>query len=137
MNSLQHITFDTHSKVLEFFKDLNMPKELAVQFYAELEALLSAYISKLIFNAHTDLEMIKFRQYINKKKITDDIKIAIMLRISFEKKTGKKVDQLVSEILENLVDDLDKVSKVIDKHKNDIDIKNNVQTIFTEMLSEK
>ncbi len=135
MNSLQHITFDTHSKVLEFFKDLNMPKELAVQFYAELEALLSAYVSRLVLNAHNQSEISKFKAYIDLKNITDELKIARMLTISFEKKTGKKVDDFINEFLNNFIESLNKATDVIQKHKKDTDETVDLEQIYKEVTN--
>jgi len=135
MNSLQNITFHSHSNIIEFFKDLKIPEKLAVDFYAELETFISAYISRLVFAAHSDKELRDFKLYIDKKNITDEVKIANMLTISFERKTGMKVDQMIDNLLENFAANIDKAAEIVKKHSSDTDIENNIDEIYNEMMN--
>jgi len=135
MNSLQNITFHSHSNIREFFKDLKIPEKLAVDFYAELETFISAYISRLVFAAHSDKELRDFKLYIDKKNITDEVKIANMLTISFERKTGMKVDQMIDNLLENFAANIDKAAEIVKKHSSDTDIENNIDEIYNEMMN--
>jgi len=135
MGDLTSVNFDTHDKVIKFFKDLKFEKETALEFYSRLEAFLSDYIAKLIFDAHTADEMNKFKLYINTRNITDEVKIAKMLGISYERKTGKNIDSIISKFLLGFIEDINKASVVIEKYSTDVNASVKLQEIYQEIIA--